>query len=106
MGDRGRVSISPGCRTRVSSEPGPCHGPCPCGHPLCPVPAQSKARGAFGGATLELTLPLTGKVGLIINDLFLIGLLCPLQPCSGIFGTKVPGNNKPIGTRMSSLPST
>ena len=58
--------------------------------PLCPaLPAPSKARGVFGGANLELTPPLASRAGLIINDLFLIGLSCPLQGCSGIFGTEV-----------------
>lgn len=73
-------------------------------HPSLVLPAQSKARGTFGGANLKLTPPLAGKAGHVINDLFLIRLFCPLQPRAGILGTEVSGNNRRIGKRMNSPP--
>lgn len=83
---------------------GPLRAAKPVPHPSPVLPARIKARGTFGGANLELTPPLAGKAGHVINDLFLIRLFCPLQPCAGIFGTEVSGNDTRIGKRMNSPP--
>lgn len=71
----------------------------------CQLPPQCYRRGAgHGEANLELAPPLASKAGLVINGLFLIRLFCPSQPCSGIFGPEVSGNNKYIGKRLNSPP--
>lgn len=59
-------------------------------HPLPSATGTEQSTGSVGGANLGLT----SKAGLIINDLFLIRLFGPLQPCSGIFSAEVPEEKK------------
>lgn len=54
-------------------------------HPLPSATSMEQSNGSAGGANLGLT----SKGRFIINDLFLIRLFGPSQPCSGIFGTGV-----------------
>lgn len=74
-----------GGRTSIRSHRA-CTGPL---HPAKPVPPPPQChqygKGSAGGANLRLT----SKARFIINDLFLIRLFGPSQPCSGIFGTGV-----------------